>query len=213
MLLKKRSLLFVFLLFLTGCTKPEQLPLFNWLQELVEKAGLGQLSAADNEIWILKLFVFVLAYAIIYFGVDTVLNRNKYGLSKNKGSIIVISFVVSLLGVLLIPNSFILAVFEQYSLLFAIILILVPLIAGVAVYYEAVHKSKIHSVVKHAIGFGLFLSLFFVYGAFSNFFVKYSLGNLDQGAFYYWTTLAMSTIILVVIAFGIILILDILADR
>lgn len=213
MFVKKRGLLVFVLLFLTGCTKSDQLPLFNWLQELVEKAGVGQLGSGDNEIWILKLFLFVLAYALIYFGVDTVFNRNKYGTAKNKGSIIVISFIVSLLGVLLIPNSFVLAVFEQYSLMFAIGLILMPLIAGVAVYYEAVSKSKISPTVKHAIGFGLFLTLFFVYGAFSNFFVKYSLGNLDQGAFYYWTTLAMSTIILVVLGFGIVLILDILADR
>ena len=96
--------------------------LFAFLPELITMEKLlGEDTAA---IFWAKFLVWLLLFAVVYFGASAVFK-------ENKNISIVVALVIALIGALLIPSDMLFNIFQTYGLLAGLLIWFVPVAAGV----------------------------------------------------------------------------------
>jgi len=103
----------------------------EWLRFIF--VDLGDLAESGDQIFIIysKIILFFLVFAIIFWSSEKVFNEK----AKIAG---VIAFIISLMGVVLLPGEVILTIFRTYSVIIGYGFILLPVIVGLVL----AHKFK-----------------------------------------------------------------------
>jgi len=127
------------LLFLTGCLGQGQgndltgpfAPILGIVDIILIKLPANM----DSNKALVHFIIWLLVFAVVYTGVDKVFNKD----GKRKGTSILISVILSIMGTIAIPNAFIQEIFRLYSSIFTWVLVLVPGLVGI---YIAQTKFK-----------------------------------------------------------------------
>jgi len=167
---------------------------------------LSRVTEANTAAIILfKFLIWILTFAIVFFGVTKLFQEDRFKTvaSKNKNLPIVISLVISLLGTLMIPNLWIIRIFETYSTIFGIAIALAPAIGGIAINYQVLSdkdkgEKELNPRLKHFLRGIIYLLILYVYGTL----ILSSLAQIDNpiyNFFYQFGALGLGFLILLMI--------------
>ena len=106
----------------------------EWLRFIF--VDLGDLAESGDQIFIIyaKIVLFFLVFAVLYWSAQKVFPQ------KNRIAGVV-SFVISLMSVILLPGDIILMIFKTYSVIIGYAFILLPLIIGLIIAYKLGGKA------------------------------------------------------------------------
>lgn len=101
----------------------------EWLRFIF--VDLGDLAESGDQIFIIysKILLFFLVFAIIFWSSEKVFHEK----AKIAG---VIAFIISLMGVVLLPGEVILTIFQTYSVIIGYGFILLPVIVGLVLAHK-----------------------------------------------------------------------------
>ncbi len=108
--------------------------LSEWLRFIF--IDLGNLAESGDQVFIIyaKIILFFLVFAILYWSAQKIFHE------KNRIAGVV-SFVISLMSVILLPGDIILMIFKTYSVMIGYAFILLPLITGLIIAYKLGDKA------------------------------------------------------------------------
>ena len=154
--------------------------LFGFLPNVITLEKLiGQEAAAM--FWA-KFLLWLLLFSVVYFGAGFVFKDN-----KNVATVVAI--VIALMSALLIPNVFVINIFQSYGLVAAFLIWFVPVIAG----FYLVSKLKENKLMKAVI----YLGMLFVLISMDTAITSSDLGkDLAEGEWYPFFKLLLAVVII-----------------
>jgi len=153
----------------------------------------------DSQQALVKFLIWLLVFTVIYTGVDKVFNKD----GKRKGTSLTISAVVSIMGVIMIPNAFIKEIFTLYSDIVTWALVIAPGLVGVFIAQTKFKGEDFANKGARVIVIALLLYAYTTLGANA---VAQSTGigtTLNMGAILSYGTTILS-ILLAIYLFGVI---------
>jgi hypothetical protein len=126
--------------------------LFGFLPELITHEKL--ISGDPAAIFWARFLIWLLLFAVVYFGATFVFK-------DNKNIAIVVGIIIAIMGALLIPGPFIVAIFQTYGVVAAVIVWLVPVVAGLFVAHQFPNKLIKAMIYGFAAGILVFMDRMF----------------------------------------------------